>query len=305
MTERVARFGDGGRLIGIVTEPSAEGPLHASLGFIVLNVGMLHRVGPFRLGVALARRAAGLGVTSLRFDIAGLGDSLVPGEEGTKREQSVRDVRRAMDFMGERHGVEQFVLWGLCTGADHAHAAAVADERVCGVVCVEGYAYRTPRFYWHRYAPFLLSPRRLWRYLAWQCGRRRRPASAPWPDALPYVGDEMFGWKLPPKDVLRDELRQLIARPAHLLYVYSGDSMTRVRYNHAGQFGEMFPSLDFKGRAGDIFIREGDHIFAQLPARERLTRELCDWMVGSFSDPHPATRARQTAPDAHPAETGS
>jgi hypothetical protein len=34
------------------------------------------------------------------------------------------------------------------------------------------------------------------------------------------VGDEMFGWKLPPRAVLRDELLQLVARPAHMLYVY-------------------------------------------------------------------------------------
>jgi dienelactone hydrolase len=284
MTERVARFGEGGGLIGVLTEPTTGEALPASLGLVVLNVGMLHRVGPFRLGTDLARRVAGLGATSLRFDISGLGDSVAPGAEGTRREQSVADIRRAMDRMCAGHGVERFVLWGLCTGADHAHAAAVADERVCGAVCVEGYAYRTPRFYRHRYAPFLLDPRRLLRYLAWQCRRRVKPTNAPAPsrDALPYVGDEMFGWKLPPKAVLRDELRQLVARPAHLLYVYSGDSMTRSRYNYAGQFKDMFPSLDMEGRVEDLFISEGDHIFAQLPARERLIRDVCAWMVRSF-----------------------
>jgi len=269
-------------LIGVVTEPADGGPLSARLGLVVLNVGMVHRVGPFRVGVDLARRVAGLGVTCLRFDIAGLGDSIAPGQEGTKREQSVQDIRRAMDCMSGNHGVERFVLWGLCTGADHAHAAAVADERVCGAVCVDGYAYRTGRFYWQRYAPFLLDPRRLLRYLAWQRKRREKPAGAPNRDALPYVGDEMFGWKLPPRAVLRDELRQLVARPAHLLYIYSGDSMTRCRYNYAGQFKDMFPSLDLEGRVEDVFIREGDHIFAQLGARERLVREVCEWMARSF-----------------------
>jgi len=284
MTERLARFGEGGRLIGVVTEPPSGGALPARLGLVVLNVGMLHRVGPFRLGVELARRVAGLGATSLRFDISGLGDSIVPGAEGTKREQSVADVRCAMDAMCADCGVERFVLWGLCTGADHAHAVAVADERVCGAVCVEGYAYRTPRFYRHRYVPFVLNPRRLLRYLAWQCRRKARSANAlaPARDALPYVGDEMFGWKLPPKAALRDELQRLIARPAHLLYVYSGDSMTRTRYNYPGQFKDMFPTLDMQGRVDDMFISEGDHIFAQIAARERLVREVGVWMVRCF-----------------------
>jgi hypothetical protein len=48
--------------------------------FVLLNAGAVHRQGPFRLYVHLARRLAALGFSCVRFDQPGIGDSLQAAE---------------------------------------------------------------------------------------------------------------------------------------------------------------------------------------------------------------------------------
>ena len=45
---------------------------------VLLNAGIIHRIGPNRLYVQLARRLASRGHAVLRFDLAGIGDSEPP-----------------------------------------------------------------------------------------------------------------------------------------------------------------------------------------------------------------------------------
>ena len=133
--ERAIRFGSGERLVGILTEPAdSAGARRPTAVFI--TAGMLHRVGPNRLYVTLARRLSRLGVPSLRFDLSGIGDSQqrtdgIPADEG-----AVADIRAAMDVAQARHGTSAFVAIGLCSGAVSAFHAALADERVTGVVLI-------------------------------------------------------------------------------------------------------------------------------------------------------------------------
>ena len=135
LRERAIRFGSGERLVGILTEPAdGEGAQRPTAVFI--TAGMLHRVGPNRLYVNLARRLARLGVPSMRFDLSGIGDSQqrtdgIPADEG-----AVADIRTAMDAAQERHGTSAFVAIGLCSGAVSAFHAALADERVIGAVLI-------------------------------------------------------------------------------------------------------------------------------------------------------------------------
>lgn len=289
MNERVVTFGKEGHLVGIVAAPDAgrEDPGHP--GVILLNVGMLHRIGPFRLTVELSRRLAELGFAALRFDLSGLGDSMP--RRRTAEEPEAADICEAMDFMSRTRKIDRFVIWGLCTGAVGAHRAAVRDERVCGVVCIDGYAYRTARFFASRYRRFVMEPRELARFLVWllrhACTARQRARQ----DAVPYVGDEYFGWRLPGKEQAETEYRGLVDRGVRMLCLYSGDSQVRSRYNYTGQFKDMFPSLAFGPCMADELIREGDHIFSQLPARERLMDRICRWMESNFGRTGPVTAA--------------
>jgi hypothetical protein len=64
----------GGSLVGILSRPPA-GVDPAMPGVLLLNAGRIHRVGPNRLYVAIARRLAAMGFAVCRFDLSGIGDS--------------------------------------------------------------------------------------------------------------------------------------------------------------------------------------------------------------------------------------
>jgi len=88
--------------------------------------------------VTLARQLADIGYTSLRFDVdspeaqSGLE---VYGQPG--RELMIRHVQLAMDYLSTALGHRTFVLFGVCTGADHAVDVAEVDDRVGGLILVD------------------------------------------------------------------------------------------------------------------------------------------------------------------------
>ncbi|MEQ9321172.1 MAG: hypothetical protein RIF41_18560, partial [Polyangiaceae bacterium] len=91
MKEHALRFGEGGGLLGLVTVPEEQ--RDGSPGVLILNAGLLHRVGPCRMGVDLARRSARLGAPTLRFDSSGLGDSAPTHDDLPYEERAVRDIQ--------------------------------------------------------------------------------------------------------------------------------------------------------------------------------------------------------------------
>jgi len=137
--EVAVHFGEGQRLFGIVTEP-CERPVRADRPAILfLNVGANHHVGPNRMYVVLARRLAAQGYRCLRFDVGGLGDSLIaPGapENRLYSKDSVGDVVSAMSFISAERAVDRFVLIGLCSGAYLAFHTAIEDPRVRGQILI-------------------------------------------------------------------------------------------------------------------------------------------------------------------------
>ncbi len=132
-TERATLFGHDGTLTGVITDP-ARGAAPLSTAFVFLNAGVVHRVGPNRMYVIAARRLAGLGFTSVRVDLSGLGDSPSRRDSLPFDQASVLEVREVLTAMQRDYGVTRFVTAGLCSGAAVAFRAAVADERVRGAV---------------------------------------------------------------------------------------------------------------------------------------------------------------------------
>jgi dienelactone hydrolase len=136
--EELVRFGSGERLFGVLTEPLGGAPSDRP-AVVVLNAGALHRVGPNRTYVRLARRLAATGFTALRMDLGGIGDSLpAPGAPDNRvySRDAVADVDAAMSFLAARTGSVRFVLAGLCSGAYVAFHAALADRRIAGAVMI-------------------------------------------------------------------------------------------------------------------------------------------------------------------------
>ena len=133
MKEKAILFGKFKTLIGVVSEPEPGAP--AGRAAVVLsNAGLIHRIGPNRVYVKLARQLAAQGHRVLRFDLSGVGDSQPRPDHLPVEEFTIDDVKQAMDYLAAAYGDEQFLLMGHCAGAYHSFRTAAVDGRVQGVV---------------------------------------------------------------------------------------------------------------------------------------------------------------------------
>lgn len=295
VTERVHTFGERGNLVGIVTLPPGDDGSaaagSASRPFVViLNAGLVHRVGSFRMSVELARRLAARGLRVLRYDQSGIGDSPSRGGAVTVEQQAVADCQEAMSFLAERYGARTFTVGGLCTGAMNAHRIGLADERVEALWLLDGYAYRTVHSV-ARHAVATLRRPKAWPGL----GRRLVVAGTGqvvstvvgWltPAGADLEGQEseksrtaLFYQSWPPIPTTRADLERMLRRGVRFLFVYTGGWSS---FNHVDQFDEVFP--DLPGREGITveFHPDADHTFLALEDREAMFRSVEKFVAGS------------------------
>src|SRR4051794_10640028 len=89
-------------LVGILTRPPPARQKDAP-AIVILNTGIVHRVGHHRMYVSLARELATSGRTVVRFDFAGIGDSK-PRNDGTSPLiASLSDIREVLDTLEKTH----------------------------------------------------------------------------------------------------------------------------------------------------------------------------------------------------------
>ena len=278
MKERAYAFGEGGGLYGILTEPEASSDRPV---VILLNAGLVHRVGPFRVSVDLARRLAALGFCTLRMDLSGLGDSAPRPSEPDLHRRVLADLRDAMDFLGQRRGARRFIVGGICSGAINAHRAAVADPRVVGMIMLDGYAYSTTQFLLRRYGPRLASPGAALRFVGRQVSSllTTLPA-APAPPEGQGEDDDILSQDFPPQERVATELRQLMERNVALLFVYSGNWY--LYFNYPEQIRDNFPDVPFGDRLTVEHFPDADHTYTLLEDRERLFATLLRWVQQRF-----------------------
>ena len=164
--EKVVLFGSASSLVGIVTDP-IDATDATRPGVILLNAGLLHRIGPNRLHVELARRLAAKGLVVLRFDFSGIGDSDVREDDLPFWESAILETQEAMTFLEKSRGLRRFVLMGLCSGAVSLFRTARVDSRVAGAVLLDPWGYSaessclaTTRLYWQSVWSVVRSPGR-------------------------------------------------------------------------------------------------------------------------------------------------
>jgi hypothetical protein len=281
--DEVLTLGPDGQLVGIVSHPTAHSPAHArpvtgssAPGVIILNAGVLHRVGPHRLHVALARRLAAAGTTGLRLDLGGIGDSTASSDAASFRESAVADTRVAMTGLTDRLGIAQFVIFGVCAGADNAIATALVDERVTGIVVVDPPTYATPRSQLRHLRASVAkrgSPLEAARWALRVAERRLRGLVARWsgPDDDPPSG----GRELPAVATYRTQLTTLVDRGVRILAIFSG--IHQAGYNHADQLFEVCPAL--RDRIDVAYFPAANHTFTELAAQAKLIDTVTRWMA--------------------------
>jgi hypothetical protein len=273
-------FGSEGHLAGTLTLPS--GPAR-DMGVLLCNAGVIHRIGPHRINVKLARHLAAQGFTVLRMDLSGQGDSRMSASNLSFDRQAVADLRAGMDHASRATGVSRFALAGICSGANHGVAAALDDERLQALWLMDGYAYETPRTYRIRMAlqlridPLRTIPR--WLAAPWRIatGRVARLRAA-------VAGDgqllEDGSHPTPPKAVYAGMLERLVNRGVALRLLYTGSMFWR--YNHDSQWRDAFAAHSTVARLRCDLLRDVDHTVTT----RRAQRIVIDSVSEFLTSPH-------------------
>lgn len=300
MKERPIVFGQDSRLVGVLTEAAGADRGTQRTACIFVNAGLVHRVGPNRLYVRLARELAALGCPSLRFDLSNRGDSAARRDGLAFLEGGLDDVRAAMEVLSRTVQAERFVLMGICSGAVTALYAATRDPRVAGAIAIDGPVYKTPGYYLRYYT------RRLAKGQTWKnaltgrntIGRllarsRRHPAAPRAEDEFAHLYDDVA---VPTREESSKALRALVDRGTKLLFIYTGSWSI---YNYENQFRDAFPELMKGGAIRVVYAPDADHTFTRLHHQERLLGIVGGWFGDVFGraagDPDVADRDRAAA----------
>lgn len=268
MQEQAFRFGRARHLVGIAGLPAS--PAQDVVGVIVLNAGLVHRIGPFRLHVEMTRRLNAQGYPTLRFDLSTIGDSASSGESQTRKQQICADVADAMQLLGEQAACKRFVLIGLCSGSQSAHMVACSDAKVAGAVFLDGYAYRTLGYRLRYYVPRLLDARRWMRVFSRNRKANQGRSSEPTFTVAPL-----------PQAVVRADFAGMLDRGVKLCLIYSGGISQY--FNHARQFRECFGRVIAHPDVSTSFLKEADHTYILTGDRNRLLDGIERWLSHNFS----------------------
>lgn len=279
MKERAYLLGPNQSLLGVVSEPEPPPPPERPT-FVLLNAGIVHRVGPHRKTVKLARALCAAGFRAVRFDLSGIGDSPARRDALGFQAGALADIAEVFDDLEKRYGATRFALMGLCSGADNSFHMAVRDERVVAAVLLDGIAYRTPRYYVHHYAQRVRRVRSLAalsqkvaKHVRKRLGRVLATGGA---------GQGMSGEAVPdyvrefePREVVCEKFQRLVDRGVRMYWVYT--SGAGLYYNHATQFFDMFAPVDFKGCVDHRYFGESNHTFTELRSQQQLVEAVTTW----------------------------
>lgn len=273
MRESVFSFGEKGHLTGIWCEPASPRP--GAPPVLFWNVGVQHHVGPYRIWVELARRLAAAGFQSLRFDLGNMGDS----EAG--RGTPADDVRAAMGAVEKKHGASKLALVGFCSSVDQLHEVATSDPRVAAALYVEGYAYRTQR-YWRRYPLRFLSSlrwqKRIARQLKWT-KLFQKSALALDPMKVEGGAGAMFDRKYPTPEQFVTDLQAMTARGTKVLLLYAGLDTS---FAHPDQLADLTGGRPLGPDVKIVHMGGADHIFYRAEDRLLAIGELERFLDSAF-----------------------
>ena len=232
-----------GEAAAIITEPL--GATAADLSVLFLSGGSDRRIGANRMWVDAARSWAALGVTSVRVDAPGIGDS--DGDERAWDALSshydpslVTRLKELLDALEARDLPGRFLVVGHCAGAYRSIRTALVDARIVGI-CAIGLSF----FNWTWWTVNIRD--------SWLAVRRQRPE------------DSKLKWGL----------IQLLQRCLNI---------ARTGYRAGVIVGQFFPSrgerfirqLTGRGTELDLILRGSSYAYEQLtiPGRHARVRGL-------------------------------
>lgn len=278
MNESPVLFGEGKSLVGIVSDPEVESN---GLGFVFLNAGFTHHVGPQRMHVQFARQLARAGYTCLRFDYSGIGDS--PRRSGSVAfaDRAIREAVHALDFLESSRGIRRCAVFGICWGADNAIRLAEVDARVVGVVAVDFYAVMSTRYFLRFYARRLLNPAswiNVFRGKSAVFGRAVQLVKSVTRSSPDQEVDEVAEGDLLPvrsPEQIRTALSAMVERGVHLAFAYATVGGSYDRY--LTDFRAHMQRLEATGRLRVKVFGDTDHVFTLLHSQAGLWGWVEEW----------------------------
>ena len=273
MRENALLFGEDKSLVGVLTDPATDATPRKQ-GVVILNAGVLHRVGPNRMHVLLARSLAAVGFPVLRFDFSGIGDSARRSGNEPFSRTVTREATEALDLLTRSHGVSEFLVLGICSGADHGLQVARQDSRVVGAALIDGYNLPSLLLLLHFYRGKLLNPRSWVRFLVGRSltwgllrtltvdgGAARASlaeAEAVLPSRAEFVSQTLS-----------------LAERAKLLLVYTGQSPAH--YNYRTLLQRKLARSPFSHHVRVKLMNDSDHVFTLGRNQSRLVDLVRTW----------------------------
>ncbi len=282
--EQALRFGPDDRLTGIVTMPTTA--LAGAPCVVFVNAGVVHRVGPDRLYVDLARAIAAIGFPSLRFDLSGLGYSRPAAGTQSLDELVREDIRSALDMLVPMVPATHFVMVGLCSGANNSQRAALSDERITGLILIDPTVPRTWKGSLIHFTRRLKHPATLADLLLLRHPVLHRPfaigaGSVVQQAAAEQVGDRALAEV--PRELRRafsESIQRVVARDVKLMMVFTG-GVNHV-YNYRKQLFDLLPDVDFRGLLHLEYLPNADHTVSDVANRRHLVQAVHTWLRRSF-----------------------
>lgn len=278
--EKAVQFGTEKGLVGVLTLPAL--PLAAAPWVVLINSGILHRVGTNRLYVNLARALAGAGVPVLRFDLSAIGDSERRRDAASLRESVELDIREAIDYLSREHEAPSVTLLGLCSGAFDALHAAGSDDRIGGIVMVDlAGPFQGLGHTIHRVKARIARPA-FWRKLTRRLARAARSDISARPARPGDASGEMVyvdgARSTPAREWVEQQFARLLARRVRMHFVFTGGF--EHNYSHESQFRRAFPRVARDPNVAVTYLPDADHAFSARRERDRLVELVTRWVVG-------------------------
>jgi Serine aminopeptidase, S33 len=274
-SEQALLLGSRSTLVGIVAQPASPPPRDMP-AVVILNTGIVHRVGHHRMYVSLSRMLAAAGHVVLRFDLSGIGDSEQRNDKLSTIDSSLADIKEALDFLAASRQASRFVLIGLCSGADHAVLYGATDPRVAGLVLMDPSIPPTPRYYLH-YILQRLTSLRNWASVAagrsGLLGLLRSQLAHRLGTRPPASGLTLESLKFSPH--LKECYESAVSNGIRILAAFTSISP---RQTYQSQILDAFPQAAFRDSLKLEHFAHSDHLFSDPSDRARLDQLVLDWV---------------------------
>lgn len=285
MIEIPLQYGENGCQFGIMTTPDSEqNDAETPTVFIFLSAGLLHRAGPHRLHVRLARALAQTGTSSFRIDFSGIGES--QPRSGVDYQQSVEaDFQDILTVLDAQLGRVSVVLVGLCSGADNAIRLAAVSERVVGLILLDPVCEKSASFNKHalKFRLRALSTK-LWdfsRYLPWLQRQLKRLFRSN--EESEDEVDNLSIRDIPTSHQLRCALESIRDRDGRVISIFTEYALRY--YNQLGQLKSVMEIDEYDSFCTEVFWPHAEHNYPIESHRRQLIDEIVSWAAQPMPRP--------------------